>query len=145
MTDDHPYDQYMRPGDGTVWPSPLAANTLEWTLRYGEPTLQDRLWAASIVSAYRELLQGLTLDRVAEIRRLTRAQRPRLTADAVPRLDTSAPAGPAESTVRAPVDGVGSPSAAASPTDAAHRPTAEAPPVVVQGPSSAVQRARGEP
>lgn len=72
----------------------------------------------------------------------------RLTADAVPRLDTSAPAGPAESTARAPVDGVGSPSADPAPpagptstTGPARKPVVHLHPAE-EPPEVAIRRAR---
>lgn len=68
-----PDDTYMDPGDGTVWPNPQALGALEWALRYGEPPLRMRLWAASVVAAYRQLLLLDTRERVAEIRRLARS------------------------------------------------------------------------
>ncbi len=40
--------------DGMAWPLPDC--DVEWFLRYGEPTRQQMLHAASIVAAYNELI-----------------------------------------------------------------------------------------
>lgn len=49
---------YVKPEPDTVWPNPLSPQSteLEWTLRYGQPTRQDLLRAASEMAAYRALV-----------------------------------------------------------------------------------------
>lgn len=45
--------------NGTVWPVPDSSKDpgLEWTLRYGTPTKEDLLMAASVVAAYCALIR----------------------------------------------------------------------------------------
>ena len=63
----------VRLGDGTTWPTALPlnrdddANSLEWTLRYGNPTRIDLLHAASVVSAYVALVHEKPQRRRNEI------------------------------------------------------------------------------
>lgn len=56
--------------DYTVWPCPgVRMDDLEWRLRYlqlGELTREDALLAASVVSAYRELIM-VTGDRRSKV------------------------------------------------------------------------------
>lgn len=49
---------YVKPEPDTVWPNPLTeqAAEVEWQLRYGTPTRQDLLRAASEMAAYRALV-----------------------------------------------------------------------------------------
>ena len=49
---------YVAPEPDTVYPNPLSPQSadLEWTLRYGTPTQQDLLRAASEMAAYRALV-----------------------------------------------------------------------------------------
>lgn len=43
--------------DGQTWPVPgERMDEVEWQLRYGEPTAQARLIAASVLAAYRTLI-----------------------------------------------------------------------------------------
>ncbi len=45
-------------GDST-WPLPdERLGEVEWQLRYGEPTTGDRMVAASVLAAYREIICG---------------------------------------------------------------------------------------
>jgi hypothetical protein len=44
--------------DGSSWPEPRA--DLEWTLRYGNPTREQLLSAAGVVSAYESLVYDST-------------------------------------------------------------------------------------
>lgn len=43
--------------DGSSWPAPTA--DLEWTLRYGQPTREQLLAAASVVNAYAALVYSV--------------------------------------------------------------------------------------
>lgn len=47
--------------DGSSWPAP--PSVLEWTLRYGEPTREQLLAAAGVVSAYESLVYGSTREK----------------------------------------------------------------------------------
>lgn len=59
--------------DGTVWPIPSeAAKDIEWQLRYGDP-VKVRFLAASIVSAYHELIRLPVRSRNARVRDLRAA------------------------------------------------------------------------
>jgi len=62
--------------DGMAWSFPgerLAE--LGWTLRHGTPTGSDLLTAASVISAYAELVRCPRSKRVAVVRRLREACR----------------------------------------------------------------------
>lgn len=61
--------------DYTVWPCPGKRMTeLEWTLRYTEhPSVSDRLCAASIIAAYRELVMATGERRAKVVGQLRRA------------------------------------------------------------------------
>lgn len=63
--------------DEMVWPRPdEAMNALEWRLRYDQVvTAEDRLAAASIVAAYRELIYAPGDKRDAVVRELRAAVR----------------------------------------------------------------------
>lgn len=71
--------KYVRIGE-MVWPTPMDEpdNSLEWRLRYGLPEqlVKDRMLAASIVSAYRELITCPRAKRDQVIRALRRAVQP---------------------------------------------------------------------
>lgn len=48
--------------EGMTWPLPETdENSVEWKLRYGEPTKGELLFAASVLNAYRALV--LTTDK----------------------------------------------------------------------------------
>mgnify|MGYP003577776373 CR=1 FL=1 len=50
--------------DGMTWPFPCERlNEVEWRLRYGEPTQQDRMLAASVMSAYTALIYKTQKER----------------------------------------------------------------------------------
>lgn len=55
---------------GMTWPNPAALEDLEWTLRYGNPSQTDRFIAASVVSAYSELVFMTQLRRADVVRGL---------------------------------------------------------------------------
>lgn len=63
--------------DGGTWPTPmdLPDDSLEWRLRYAEPEqlAKDRFCAASIVSAYRQLIALPRTAREKVIRELRAA------------------------------------------------------------------------
>jgi hypothetical protein len=69
-------NKFVKIGDA-VWPTPMdeAETSLEWRLRYGRPEdlMNDRMCAASIVSAYRELITCPRIKRDNVIRALRRA------------------------------------------------------------------------
>jgi hypothetical protein len=63
--------------DFTHWPIPsLALNDLEDALRHGQPTLSQRLQAAAIIGAYRQLV-NVSGDRRADLVRWIRAAQAR--------------------------------------------------------------------
>lgn len=56
---------------GMAWPNPADPNDIEWTLRYGEPTREQLMVAASMVAAYKQLVadpQRTRNDKVGGIR-----------------------------------------------------------------------------
>ncbi len=59
--------------DGMCWPIPgTAMGDLEWTLRYGQPTRSQMLMAASVVSAYAQMVGDPEAKRRKVIRELRR-------------------------------------------------------------------------
>lgn len=65
--------------DGTSWPWPVFDSdktSLEWRLRYGEPTTWLCLQAASIVSAYQALVEMPRSRREQVVRELRKAGNP---------------------------------------------------------------------
>jgi hypothetical protein len=64
--------------DGTVWPNPASPRfkDVAWTLRYGSPSKEEMLFAASVMDAYSNLIlhPAFTLKdvqaKVSEIRKL---------------------------------------------------------------------------
>lgn len=62
-------------GDMT-WPRPCdRLGELVWTLSWGKPTRSDRLLAASVISAYQELIRLTDRERRPIIRALRRAKK----------------------------------------------------------------------
>ena len=59
--------------NGMSWPCPCdRMDALEYTLRYGEPTKSDLLLAASVLSAYRQMVRDPVKKRqkvIAELRK----------------------------------------------------------------------------
>ena len=49
--------------EDTTWPSPLDPNETQWRLRYGQPSKEDLLFAASVMSAYGYLFEMTQRDR----------------------------------------------------------------------------------
>ena len=62
---------YINVGTEMTWPT-IGQRLLdvEWALRYGEPTSQDLLFAASILNAYRALVLKTAKDRAEIVREL---------------------------------------------------------------------------
>jgi hypothetical protein len=63
---------YIPVGEQMIWPMPC---DLEWTLRYGVPSMSERYRAASIVAAYTELIECTEAKRRKVIRVLRKALR----------------------------------------------------------------------
>lgn len=59
----------------TTWPSPVASNDIEWQLRYGQPTREQILVAASMLSAFRYLTELPQRERNEVIRDLRAADK----------------------------------------------------------------------
>jgi hypothetical protein len=49
---------WLRRDNGTTWPDPSDPLEVEWKLRYGTPERSDLLWAASVIGAYKHLMEG---------------------------------------------------------------------------------------
>lgn len=58
---------------GMTWPNPHALEEMAWRLRYGQPTKVDLLLAASVVGAYRQLVEDSQRERNAKISGISRA------------------------------------------------------------------------
>jgi hypothetical protein len=57
--------------DGMAWPNPNDPHEIEWALRYGTPSREQMLAAASFIAAYRQLVDLPTRERnkrIASIR-----------------------------------------------------------------------------
>jgi hypothetical protein len=66
-------NNYLRLSDGTTWPDPHDPSNVEWELRYGEPTREQMLFAASVISAYSYLVLGLGRSQLALLQRTAKA------------------------------------------------------------------------
>lgn len=66
--------------DGMTWPNPADPLEVEWSLRYGAPSREQMLVAASVVAAYRQLVedpQRIRSGKVATLRQaLAAAEQP---------------------------------------------------------------------
>jgi hypothetical protein len=66
--------------DGMTWPNPADPLEVEWSLRYGAPSREQMLVAASVVAAYRQLVedpQRIRNGKVATLRQaLAAAEQP---------------------------------------------------------------------
>lgn len=61
--------------DGMTWPLPgERMGEVEWQMRYGEPDKQDRMLAASIIAAYRQMVGDTSEKRAAVVRALRKAE-----------------------------------------------------------------------
>lgn len=49
--------------EGTTWPDPADPNMTQWRLRYGSPTREDLMFAASVMHAYGYLFTMTQQDR----------------------------------------------------------------------------------
>lgn len=56
--------------EGTTWPHPDDPNSVEWVLRYGNPSREDLLRAASFIHAYRHLISMTQRERNHRIQTL---------------------------------------------------------------------------
>ena len=61
--------------EGTTWPNPNDPREVEWRLRYGTPTREDLLLAASFIHAYRYLFLTTTAMRNHRITTIKEAVR----------------------------------------------------------------------
>ena len=49
--------KYTHVADGMTWPQPgEAMGEVEWRMRYNKPSREDILYAASVMSAYRQMV-----------------------------------------------------------------------------------------
>lgn len=62
--------------DGMAWPDPADPREVEWTLRYGTPTREQVLVAASFIAAYKQLVADPQRARNDNVRRLRAACTP---------------------------------------------------------------------
>jgi hypothetical protein len=58
--------------DGMAWPNPRDPLEIEWKLRYGQPSREDLLAAASFVAAYKSLVGHSQQRRNAIVAALSR-------------------------------------------------------------------------
>lgn len=64
--------------DGSSWRNPNALPEVEWELRYGHTTLEDRLLAAGVLAAYHALVTDPKgPKKLAMLRRAWKAERKR--------------------------------------------------------------------
>lgn len=59
--------------DGMTWPNPMDPTEIEWRLRYGHPTREDILMAATFMAAYKELVFNTQERRNAKVRGIRKA------------------------------------------------------------------------
>lgn len=59
--------------DGMAWPNPIDPLDVEWTLRYGAPSREQLRVAASMIAAYKQLVEDPKRRRDAKIAGLRRA------------------------------------------------------------------------
>lgn len=60
--------------DGMTWPHPGDPGEVEWTLRYGTPTREQLNVAASMVAAYKQLIEDPQRRRNEKVAGVRRAQ-----------------------------------------------------------------------
>lgn len=75
MTDEQrAEDETFASFDGMTWPVPgVRLDELNYTLRHGVPTRSDLLLAASVLSAYRQMVSDPVRKREVVVRRLREA------------------------------------------------------------------------
>jgi len=59
--------------DGMSWPNPTDPLDVEWSMRYGNPSREQMLVAASFVAAYRHLVEDSAVRRNEKITALRTA------------------------------------------------------------------------
>ncbi len=64
---------HLRLDDGTTWPDPGDPGGVEWQLRYGEPTREHLVFAASVLAAYARLGLGPGNTQLPALRRAAKA------------------------------------------------------------------------
>lgn len=57
-----------------TWPNPDDPAAVAWYLRYGTPTREHLLWAASVIGAYRQLIEVDQRTRATRVRQIRRAR-----------------------------------------------------------------------
>lgn len=68
--------RYVKPTPDTMWVNGWSTDDLEWVLRYGDPSREDLLVAAGIVSCYAALCKATRETREGVIRAMRRAPSP---------------------------------------------------------------------
>lgn len=66
---------HLRLDDGTTWPDPGDPGDVQWQLRYGGPTREQMVFAASVMAAYGRLGLGPRSSQLAALRRAAKAAR----------------------------------------------------------------------
>ena len=61
--------------DGMAWPNPEDPRSVEWRLRYGRPSRDDLMVAASFIGAYKQLVADPVRERNAKVAGIRRAMR----------------------------------------------------------------------
>jgi hypothetical protein len=56
--------------DGMAWPNPDDPLEVEQALRYGEPTTEQRMVAASMIAAYKQLVEDNSRRRARMVREI---------------------------------------------------------------------------
>ena len=64
---------YLQCGDEGTWPNPHDPTEVQWRLRYGEPTREDLMVAASVMGAYGHLIGATRVVREAKVRAIRAA------------------------------------------------------------------------
>ena len=56
--------------DGMTWPNPSDPNESQWRIRYGQPSREDLMFAASVMHAYAHLISLPQRERNERIRQI---------------------------------------------------------------------------
>jgi hypothetical protein len=64
---------HLRLDDGTTWPDPGDPDDVQWQLRYGEPSREQMVFAASVLAAYGRLGLGPGNRQLPALRRAAKA------------------------------------------------------------------------